>query len=358
MKPTREIIGLRIISISDGTQVGVVKDLVLNPRNKTLDFMMVDQPTDYLGAKVIAFQDILGMGEFAVTIPYQEIIQDVAQNAEAQTLLKQETRVLGTQVMTKKGQLVGEVKEILIDEETGKIAACLFESDGEMQEVGAKQIITLGKEILIIEAVPSVSNLQVVESGSEDSIQIPEEAGLFKEADVKEKITLGKEVDSVEGFEPVERTDSLGEFDLVERTDSLGEIDLVEKSDPLEEFDLVEETDSMGEFDLLEESDSLGELNLEEESDSIQNFDFEEADAADKLTFEEAEPEPLREPETSFNLFEQRQLQYFIDKMVEKDIILDNGEILRAGERITPEVVTHITTRSTLMEVTSHLRKN
>jgi hypothetical protein len=72
----------------------------------------------------------------------------------------------------------------------------------------------------------------------------------------------------------------------------------------------------------------------------------------------EPEPEPVREPETGFNLFEQRQLQYFIDKMVEKDIILDNGEILRAGELITPEVVTHITTRSTLMEVTSHLRKN
>jgi len=64
------------------------------------------------------------------------------------------------------------------------------------------------------------------------------------------------------------------------------------------------------------------------------------------------------EPETSFNLFEQRQLQYFIGKKVEKDIVLDNAEVLRAGERITPDNVTHITTRSTLMEVTSHLQKN
>ena len=64
------------------------------------------------------------------------------------------------------------------------------------------------------------------------------------------------------------------------------------------------------------------------------------------------------ENETSFNLFEQRQLQYFIGKKVEKDIILDNTEVLRAGERITPDIVTHITSRSTLMEVTSHLQKN
>ena len=44
--------------------------------------------------------------------------------------------------------------------------------------------------------------------------------------------------------------------------------------------------------------------------------------------------------------------------MVGKDIVLDNGEVLQSGERITPNIVTHVTTRRTLMEVTSHLQKN
>lgn len=154
MKPTKEIIGLRIISILDGTQVGVVKDFVLNPQGKTLDFVMVDQPSDIFGAKVIAFTDILGLGEFAITIPHPGVIQDVTQNMEALNLLKQDTRVLGTKVLTKKGQLIGEVTEILIDEETGRIAACLFEAQGEMHQVGVEQIITLGKELLIVEGSP------------------------------------------------------------------------------------------------------------------------------------------------------------------------------------------------------------
>jgi len=132
MKPTKEIIGLRIISILDGTQVGLVKDLVLNPQAKSLDFVLVDQPTDIFGAKFIPFADILGLGEFAMTIPHPGVIQDVAQNIDAQTLLKQDIRVIGTKVLTKKGQLIGEVTEILIDEETGKIAACVFEYQGEM----------------------------------------------------------------------------------------------------------------------------------------------------------------------------------------------------------------------------------
>lgn len=263
MKPTKEIIGLRIISISDGTQVGVVKDFVLSPMEKTLEFMIVDQPADYFGAKVIAFKDILGLGEFAVTIPDLSVIQDVAQNTEAQNLLKQGTYVIGTKVLTKKGQLIGEVKEVLIDEENGKIAACLFESaEGQMHEIPASQVITLGKELLIIEGTPLGSaerDVHAMKLQSENQMELPYELA-------------------------TEDPEAIPEF--------------------------MKETD------------------------------------------------PTPESETGFNLFEQRQLQYFVGKTVEKDIILDNADILRAGERITPDLVRHITSRSTLMEITSHLQKN
>ncbi len=251
MKPTKVIIGLRVISISDGTQVGVVKDLVLNPQGKSLDFMIIDQPSDYFGAKVIPFADILGLGEFAITIPHPGVIQDVSQNTEVQNLLKQDIRVLGTKVLTKKGQLIGEVKEIIIDEETGHIVACLFESEGQMKEVETENIITLGKELLIIEGEPTLSNQKNFEVNDETLTQT-------QSPNISPGVT---------------------------------------------------------------------------------------------------EEEPI-EQETDFNLFEQRQLQYFIGKKVERDIVLDNTEVLRVGEYITPEMVTHITTRKTLMEVTSHLQKN
>ncbi|MDP4125339.1 MAG: PRC-barrel domain-containing protein [Bacillota bacterium] len=255
MKPTTEIIGLRIISVSDGTQVGMVKDLILNPQGKTLDFIIVDQPADYFGAKVIAFTDILGLGEFALTIPNLEVIQDVAQSREVQNLLKQDIRVIGTKVLTKKGQLIGEVKEIQINEETGEIVACLFESDGQMHEIGANQIITLGKELLIVESETIPPNFENTRLSDETQTQ-----------------TKTQVLDTP--------------------------MDVLVSADRTEE------------------------------------------------------------PETSFNLFEQRQLQYFIGKRADKDIVLDNGEVLKAGETITPELVTHITSKSTLMEVTSHLQKN
>lgn len=286
MKPTKEIIGLRIISISDGTQVGIVKDIILNPQEKTLDFIIVDQPTDYFGAKVIAFKDLLGVGEFAITISHLGVIQDVAQVIDAQNLLKQDTRVIGTKVLTKKGQLIGEVKEIIINEETGRIAACLFESDGQMKEIGANQIITLGKELLIVESDTSAPNLE----------------------------------DQNTREETQEETQAEVQDELEEEIQDNNQVEIQEE--------------------VLAETTEYHTLTLETPVDVLVGDDL------------------IEESETRFNLFEQRQLQYFIGKRTDKDIILDNGEVLKAGEIITADCVAHITNRSTLMEVTSHLQKN
>jgi len=104
--------------------------------------------------------------------------------------------------------------------------------------------------------------------------------------------------------------------------------------------------------DLAEVTDLVEETYVAEQGDVTKEADFViEVDSTEEVV-------SLNEGETCFNLFEQRQLQYFIGKKVEKDIMIDNSEVLRAGECITPDIVTHITTRSTLMEVTSHLKKN
>lgn len=256
MKASKEIKGLRIISIADGTQVGVVKDLILNPQTGSLDFFVIDQPTDYFGAKIISFSDIVGLGEFAVTIPDPQIIQDVSQNTAVQELLKQDVTVIGTKVLTKKGSLIGEVQEYLVDEETGKISACIFiSSDGNSREAASKQIITFGKELLIIDA---------------------------------------------------------------------------------EDYDAKSQ-----------------ELQLNQS-----NSEPTQAMATEQIPAEESSIKSEDETAAEFNLFEQRQLQYFFGKTVEKDIVLDNGEILRAGEPMTEEIIRKITSRAKLMEITSYLHKN
>lgn len=256
MKTTKEILGLRIISIADGTQVGHVKDLLLNAQGGFLEFVIIDQPNDYFGAKVIAFSDILGIGEFALTIPNPQVIQAVGQIPAAEELLRQDVRVIGTKVLTKKGQLIGEVDEIFIDETSGQIARCSYRTaDGEMSEVTGDNVITFGKELLIVENQPEKANPGNLQVGKQNEVSGSASASATQEA--------------------------------------------------------------------------------EEEKDSLAS-----------------------EGDDSFNLFEQRQLQYFIGKVTEKDIVLDDGEILPAGVPITEATIQKIKRRSTLMEITSHLYKH
>lgn len=258
MKASAEIKGLRIISISGGTQVGIVKDFILNSQKGSLEFFVVDQPSDYLGAKVIAYADIVGLGEFALTVPNSDVILNVANSHEAQELLKQGVEVIGTKVLTKKGALVGEVKEILIDEETGKIAQCIItDNQGESLKVDGEQIITYGKELLIIERDPS---------------------------EVKKVVT--------------------------------------EKSLSAESTELSKKDDGTPAI--------VSEAAISDQSNETADF----------------------------NLFEQRQLQYFVGKAVVQDVELDSGEILRAGEPMTEAIIRQITSRSKLMEITSLLHKN
>ena len=245
MKPTREIIGLRIISVAEGTQVGQIKDYVLNPQAGTVDFFVTDQTADYFGAKVIAFSDVVGLGEFALTIPDPKVIQDVAHNLNVQELLRQDVRVIATKVLTKKGQLIGEVEEFLVNEETAKIEECIFvDTEGNRHQVDSDRIVTFGKELLIVEGEPASASVLPAEAA-----QVPA---------------------------------------------------------PAQE----------------------------------DNYSSDDGD------------------DSGFNLFEQRQLQYFIGKSVEKDITLENGEVLPAGQPMTEDIIRKITARTTLMEITSYLSKN
>ncbi|CAA7601066.1 PRC-barrel-like [Acididesulfobacillus acetoxydans] len=253
MKTSQEIIGLRIISIADATDMGLVEELVLSAQGGSLEFVILDRPSDYFGAKVIAFADILGIGEFALTIPSPQVIQDVAHNTAAQELLGEGVRVKATRVLTKTGQLIGEVEEVVFDEKAGKIAACLYRTpDGQHLEVPADQIITYGKDLLIVEVPPADIPARISESNS----------------------AAGK----AEGSgRPAEDGESAG-------------------------------------------------------------------------------PKPA-EKESGFNAFERKQLEYFLGKTVEKDIVLDNGETWAAGRTMTPEVLKNISKHKTLMEITAHLQK-
>ncbi|PKM47211.1 MAG: photosystem reaction center subunit H [Firmicutes bacterium HGW-Firmicutes-8] len=156
MKRSEELLGLSVISIEDGKEVGCVSDLVINAAKGCVEFLVVDNGPKYMGVKILPFKLIEGVGEYAITIQSSSSITDITDQPEINDLLEKNVRIKGTKVLTKKGRLMGTVSEFLIDDDSeGKIAGCELTPAGESEKPGvipSEQIVTFGKDVLIINA--------------------------------------------------------------------------------------------------------------------------------------------------------------------------------------------------------------
>lgn len=150
MKRSAQIIGLPIISISDGVQIGTVKTLVINPEKGSVDFLTIEQENVQFSLKAIPFKKVVGIGEFAVTVDDHSAVIDLAEIPIANQLVNKQIRIKNTKAMTRKGQLLGEVTEFFVDEETGEIIGVELTTSDRQAALPAEFVLTYGKDILIV----------------------------------------------------------------------------------------------------------------------------------------------------------------------------------------------------------------
>jgi uncharacterized protein YrrD len=154
MKKTQEIIGLPIISISDGVEVGKVKSIIINADKGAIDYIVVDSGIQILSARVIPTDHILGIGEYALTIENEGAINDIGKIPAAIDLLQKNIQVKGTKVLTKKGRLIGEIGDFFIDENTVcSIIGLEYIADitqKRIRIIPRKSVITFGKNLVVV----------------------------------------------------------------------------------------------------------------------------------------------------------------------------------------------------------------
>lgn len=164
MKKSTEILDLSIISIGEGRELGTAKDIVIDAAKGEVAAIVVEDGKWYLGAKILPFTMIQGIGEYALTIESSTAVVPLASLEEITKLLETDVRVKGTKVLTKGGKMQGQVTEIMIDEQSGKISGCEIKlGNGDTAIIPAEQVITFGKDVLVIhEDEINVSSLQTV----------------------------------------------------------------------------------------------------------------------------------------------------------------------------------------------------
>jgi len=68
MKKSVDIIGLPVVDITEGVEIGSVTKLVVNATDGSVAAQFIDDGKWYLGAKLLPFAKIAGLGESALTI--------------------------------------------------------------------------------------------------------------------------------------------------------------------------------------------------------------------------------------------------------------------------------------------------
>lgn len=150
MKKTVEIIGLPVVSILTGDEMGKVRELLINATTRTVAALVVDEGKWYLGAKLLPYQHIAGLGEYAVTIDNKDHLISAAAAPEMESILIANVKIVGSKVLTRSGRITGKISEIFVGDK-GKIISCeMKDVSGEIVEIPDRRIITYGKEVTII----------------------------------------------------------------------------------------------------------------------------------------------------------------------------------------------------------------
>lgn len=162
MNKTVDMINLPVVDISEGAEIGISTRIVINPTEGSIAALAIDDGKWYLGAKLVPFSAITGIGESAITITSKSEILTLENNPAMEQLLSNDITVIDTKVLTKAGRIQGTIKELLIDA-SGKIISCeVEEASGEISSLPAERVMTFGKKVTVIADVDGEQTTPIV----------------------------------------------------------------------------------------------------------------------------------------------------------------------------------------------------
>ncbi len=201
MKKSVDILGLPVISISEGLELGTVKSLVINPAQGAVAALVLDDGKWYLGAKLLPFSAIAGLGEAAITVESASNVVPVSGAPDLEKLLAAGVAVIGAKVLTKTGRIQGKVTEIAVDA-AGKIVTCeIEEADGTITHIPTKRVFTFAKDVVIVadgdvSATPAAAKHAEAPAAAAPAAPAPapaaEDDSVKKFEDKQRKYLLGK----------------------------------------------------------------------------------------------------------------------------------------------------------------------
>ena len=218
MKKSLEILGLPVISITEGRELGLSKSLLIDAKNGTVAAITIEDDSWYRGVKLLPYSSVIAIGNDAVTVISSENILTLEDAGDYESMLDANIKIIGTKAITKSGTIQGNVVEIFVGE-NGKIEKCEIEaSDGSLSEITADQVSIFGKQVTVIDSDLEKKNDIIAEEpeaeaepeikeepeapAAEEEPEIEEELETEVEEEPEEELEIEEEPEAEEEPEP------------------------------------------------------------------------------------------------------------------------------------------------------------
>ncbi|MDR1801938.1 MAG: hypothetical protein LBQ95_08905 [Lachnospiraceae bacterium] len=143
MKAASVIAKLPIVSINEGDQIALVKDLLVGRKSKKVEYLSVVQGKSSVVPRVIAFSELLGIGkEFIITQTEDNIKVSADVISEGEEFI----HLTGTTVISAMGDYAGIIKDWELDEKTGFVSKIILDNASEIEN---EKLLSLSQKFIL-----------------------------------------------------------------------------------------------------------------------------------------------------------------------------------------------------------------
>jgi len=123
MRKGKSIIGLKVLSQSDGADLGNVRDLIFDHETDELLALLISDKDLFglIDAQIVPWAQVLTVGPDAIVVPSSEAKIKAGENARVHSIMDRQTALSGTRVFTTEGQDLGTLADMYVDEQTGRV---------------------------------------------------------------------------------------------------------------------------------------------------------------------------------------------------------------------------------------------
>ena len=154
MRTGKDLIGLAIVDVRDGKKLGTADEVVISPNDgRLLRFVMKHGGLFSSSEAIVEIDDVESIGPDAITVEGDEVAHTPEASAAAFREAREgERSLVGRKIVTQGGSLVGQVSDVVINEQQRRVTSLMI--GGGMLEQGdtlpAERLVSVGPDLIVV----------------------------------------------------------------------------------------------------------------------------------------------------------------------------------------------------------------